>query len=169
MVSPNPKVRVMKPFGEMALVEDNAGQKIWAKLENHGHACCFWVMPQIKQDDTYHFLNLTTKKVIVSQDVVWLGKCYGDWRGITGNVINAVPTDNDDPYYTDNLIDDQEYPSNNQGRVMEPDGGMMKMIILLLSRLMKRIMRIWHRRRIPVEKKMWKIITIILPIQTLSL
>jgi hypothetical protein len=116
------------------------------------------------------FLNLTTKKVIVSRDVVWLGRCYGDWRGITGNLINAVPTDNDDPYYTDNLIDDQEYPSINQGRVMEPDWGIMMMIviILLLSRTMKRIMRIWQRKRIPGEKKMWKIITTMLPIQTLS-
>jgi hypothetical protein len=55
--------------------------------------------------------------------VIWLGKCYGDWRGITSNVINAVPTDTDDPYFTDDLIDDQEYPSNELGRVMEYDGG----------------------------------------------
>jgi hypothetical protein len=63
------------------------------------------------------------KKVIVSRDVAWLVKCYGDWRGITGNVINANPTDSDDPYFTDDLIDDQEYPSINQGRVWSPTGG----------------------------------------------
>jgi flagellar biogenesis protein FliO len=84
-------------------------------------------------------------------------------------VINAVPTDNYDPYYTDDHIDDQEYPSIDQGRVMEPDGRMMIMIILLLSWTMKRIIRIWQRRRIPGEEKMWKIITTMLLIQTLSL
>jgi hypothetical protein len=45
------------------------------------------------------------------------------------NVINAVPIDTDDPYFTDDLIDDQEY----QGRVMEPNGGML--IMMLLSRM----------------------------------
>jgi hypothetical protein len=39
------------------------------------------------------------------------------------NMINAVPTDTNDPYFTDDLIDDQEYPSNDQGRVMEPNRG----------------------------------------------
>jgi hypothetical protein len=102
-----------------------------------------------------------TKKVIVSRDMVWLDKCYGDWRGITSNVINAVPTNTDDPYFTNDLINDQEYPSNVQGRVMEPDGMMMIMVkILFLSRIMKRI---------PGEMKMWKINTTLLPIETLSL
>jgi hypothetical protein len=74
-------------------------------------------------DDTYRFLNLSTKKVVVNLDVVWLGKCYGDWRGITSNVFNTVPTNYDDSWYTDDPINDQEYPSVDQGRVMEPDGG----------------------------------------------
>jgi hypothetical protein len=119
----NPKVKVMKPFGEMAIVEDNARRKIQAKLENRGREYLFLGHAPNHADDTYRFLNLTTKKVIVSRDVVWLGKCYGDRRGITSNVINAVPTDTNDPYFTDDLIDDQEYPSNDQGRVTEPDGG----------------------------------------------
>jgi hypothetical protein len=55
--------------------------------------------------------------------MVWLGKCYGDWRGITSNVVNAVPINTNDPYFTDDLIDYQEYPSIAQGRAMEPDGG----------------------------------------------
>jgi hypothetical protein len=91
------------------------------------------------------FLNLMMKKVIVSRDVVWLGKCYGDWRGITSNVINEAPTDTVDPYYTDDLIDDQEYPSSDQGRVMEPDGRMKIMVIILL---LSQIMKIQKMRRI---------------------
>jgi hypothetical protein len=156
----NPKVKVMKSFGEMAIVEDNAQRKIRAKLENRGRSCLFLGHAPNHADDTYCFMNLTTKKVLVSRDVVWLGKCYGDWRGITSNVINAVPTDTNDSYFIDDLIDDQKYPSYNQGRVMEPDGGMVVMvIILLLSRIMKRI---------PGEMKMWKITTTLLPIQTMS-
>jgi hypothetical protein len=114
----------------------------------------------------YCFLNSATKKVIVSRDMVWLGKCYGDWRGITSNVINAVPTDTNDPYYTDDLIDDQEYTSSDQGRVMEPNEGMMIMvIILLLPRTMKKIEKM---KRIPGEMKMWKITTTMLQVKTLS-
>jgi hypothetical protein len=93
----NPKVKVMKPFGEMAIVEENAQRKIRAKLENRGRASLFLGHAPNHADDTYCFLNLTRKKVIVSRDVVWLGICYGDWRGITSNVINAVPTNTDVP------------------------------------------------------------------------
>jgi hypothetical protein len=85
-------------------------------------------------------------------------------------VINAVPTDTDDPYFSDDLMDDQEYPCNDQGRVMEPNGGMMIMvrIILLLSR-MKKIMKNRKKKMIPGVTKMRKITTTMLPIQTLSL
>jgi hypothetical protein len=39
----------MKPFGEMAIVEENARRKIHAKLENLVVHVYFWVMPQIMQ------------------------------------------------------------------------------------------------------------------------
>jgi hypothetical protein len=164
----NPKIKVIKPFREMAIVEYNARRTIRAKLENRGRACLFLGHAPNHADDTYCFLNLTTKKVIISRDVVWLAKCYGDWRGITSNVINVVPTDTDDPYFTDDLIDDQEYPSNDQGRVMEHDGGMKIMVItiLLLSR-MKKIMKNRKKKIMHWVKIMKKIKTTRLPVQTL--
>jgi phage gpG-like protein len=51
----NPKVKVMKPFGEMAIVEDNARRQIRAKLENRGRACLFFGNAPKHADDTYRF------------------------------------------------------------------------------------------------------------------
>ena len=30
-------------------------------------------------NDVYRRLNLKTKKIVNTRDVVWLGKCYKDW------------------------------------------------------------------------------------------
>jgi hypothetical protein len=70
--------------------------------------------------------------------------------------------------YTDDLIDDQEYPSYDQGRVMDPDRGTMQMKkILLLYWIIKRIVKIEKMKKIPGKLKMRKITTTMLPIQTL--
>jgi hypothetical protein len=31
-------------------------------------------------NDVYRMLNLNSKRIIQTRDVVWLGKCYNDWR-----------------------------------------------------------------------------------------
>jgi hypothetical protein len=49
----------------MAIVEDNSRRKIRAKLENRGRACLFLGHAPNHADDTYHFLNLTTKNVFI--------------------------------------------------------------------------------------------------------
>jgi hypothetical protein len=65
--------------------------------------------------DTYRFLNLETKKVIVSWDVILLGKCYGDWKGITKNNITSIDDDDDS---------DEEYSmAPNLGWDLVPDRG----------------------------------------------
>jgi hypothetical protein len=58
--------------------------------------------------DVFRFLNLATNKVIVRRNVIWLGKCYGDWKKLKPFEIEYVADD-----------DDQE-----QGRAEEADGGM---------------------------------------------
>jgi hypothetical protein len=91
----NPKLKVTKPFGEMAIVQNNQRRKIRSKLEDRGRPCMFLGRAPNHADDTYRFLNLATKHVIVSRDVLWLGKCYGDWKGLTMNTFTVVPADND--------------------------------------------------------------------------
>jgi hypothetical protein len=65
----------------MAIVEENHNHKIRSKLANRGRVCMFLGHAPNHATDTFQFLNLQTMKVIVSRDVVWLNKCYGDWLG----------------------------------------------------------------------------------------
>jgi hypothetical protein len=57
-------------------------------------------------DDTYRFLNLATKHVIVSRDVLWHGNCYGDWKGITTNTFTVIPAADDSDNDDDDLAPD---------------------------------------------------------------
>jgi hypothetical protein len=57
----------------------------------------------------FRFLNLETKKVIVSQNVIWLDKCYGDWKKLGPSEIEYVKDEEDDL---------------EPGRAEETDGGM---------------------------------------------
>jgi hypothetical protein len=61
--------------------------------------------------DVFRFLNLETKKVIVSGNVIWLDKCYGDWKKLGPLEIEYVADEGDK--------DDPE-----PGRAEETDGGM---------------------------------------------
>ena len=40
------------------------------------------------KDDVYRILNLTALKVKNTQDVIWLNKSYGEWKGIKGHLSN---------------------------------------------------------------------------------
>ena len=52
--------------------------------------------------DVHRFLNLTTRKVITSRDVLWLNKTYGVWKGI-GQPTHVEPESDED----EELLDPQ--------------------------------------------------------------
>jgi hypothetical protein len=110
-----PKLKIMKQFGEMAVVENHDRRKIRSKLENRGKPCMFLGVAPNHAPDVFRFLNLATNKVIVSRNVIWLGKCYGDWQKLTPSEIE---------YVADDEIEDSEIEDLDQGRAEETDGGM---------------------------------------------
>jgi hypothetical protein len=106
-----PKLSIMKPFGEMAVVENHDRRKIRSKLENRGKTCMFLGAAPNHAPDIFRFLNLETKKVIVSRNAIWLDKCSSDWKKLGPSEIEYVADDGD-----------EEDPE--PGRTEETDGGM---------------------------------------------
>jgi hypothetical protein len=90
------EMKFYKPIGYMAIVEENHNCKIRSKLANRGRVCMFLGHAPNHATDTFRFLNLQTMKVVVSRDVIWLNKCYGDWKGLDKNKITMAPDIYDD-------------------------------------------------------------------------
>jgi hypothetical protein len=68
---------------------------IRSKLENRGRPCVFLGVAQNHVPDVFRFLNLETKHIIVSRNVIWLNKTYGDWKNLSPSKIDYVMDDDD--------------------------------------------------------------------------
>ena len=65
-------MKYMRTFGEMAVVAIHQGKKMRSKLDNRGKQCMFVGYAEDHAGDVYRFLNIHTKRIIMSRDVRWL-------------------------------------------------------------------------------------------------
>ena len=77
-----PGVEFLHQFGEMGVVK--TARKIQNKLENKGTTLIYCGRAANHGADVHRFFNERTKRIIMSRDVQWLKKVYGDWKGIEG-------------------------------------------------------------------------------------
>ena len=62
----------LRIFGEMAVVAIHEGKKMRSKLDDRGKTCMFVGYAENHAKDVYRFLNIHTKRIILSRDVRWL-------------------------------------------------------------------------------------------------
>jgi hypothetical protein len=92
-----PTLKVLREFGEIGIIVNNHNKAIRAKLEDRGKPMMFLGHAKNHSSDTFRFLNFATNRIVTSRDVQWLGKTYGDWKGITSfNVLKTTTNDDDD-------------------------------------------------------------------------
>jgi hypothetical protein len=89
-----PGIRNAHPFGEIGIVNHHKGKTLRGKLDDRGRACLHLGRASDQPRDTYRFLNLETRRVIHSRDVLWLDKTYGAWKGLSVNT--SLEDDHDD-------------------------------------------------------------------------
>jgi hypothetical protein len=77
-----PGFRNRHPFGELAIVNYGDENKIKSKLSDRGRVCIYLGHAVNHPQDAHRFFNIQTEKVIISRNVVWLGKNYGTWKGL---------------------------------------------------------------------------------------
>ena len=72
----------MRTFGEMAVVAIHEGKKMRSKLDNRGKTCTPYVCWICRRScwDVYRFLNIHTKRIIMSRDVRWLNIIWKHYR-----------------------------------------------------------------------------------------
>ena len=82
----------LKIFGEMGVVTTK--NNIQGKLEDRGKVCMFVGYPPSHACDVYKMFNLETKRIILSRDITWLKKTYGEWN-LKGQAVENTIEDED--------------------------------------------------------------------------
>ena len=72
--------RSLRTFGEMAVVAIHEGKKMRSKLDNRGKTCMFVGYADDHTKDVYRFLNIHTKRIILSRDVRWLNVMWKRYK-----------------------------------------------------------------------------------------
>ena len=73
-------MRYMRTFGEMAVIAIHEGKKMRSKLDDRGKTCMFVGYADDHSRDVYRFLNIHTKRIIISSDVRWLNIIWKHYR-----------------------------------------------------------------------------------------
>ena len=73
-------MKYMRTFGEMAVIAIHEGKKMRSKLDDRGKTCMFVGYADDHSGDVYRFLNIHTKRIIISRDVRWLNIIWKHYR-----------------------------------------------------------------------------------------
>ena len=72
--------RSLRTFGEMAVIAIHEGKKMRSKLDYRGKTCMFVGYADDHSKDVYRFLNIHTKRIIISRDVRWLNIIWKQYK-----------------------------------------------------------------------------------------
>ena len=70
----------LRTFGEMAVIAIHEGKKMRSKLDERGKTCMFVGYAEDHTKDVYRFLNIHTKRIILSRDVRWLNIIWKQYK-----------------------------------------------------------------------------------------
>ena len=73
-------MRCMRTFGETAVITIHEGKKMRSRLDDRGKTCMFVGYADDHSKDVYRFLNVHTKRIIISRDVRWLNIIWKNYR-----------------------------------------------------------------------------------------
>ena len=72
--------RSLRTFGEMAVIAIHEGKKMRSKLDDRGKTCMFVGYADDHIKDVYRFLNIHTRRMILSRDVRWLNIVWKQYK-----------------------------------------------------------------------------------------
>ena len=73
----------LRTFCEMGIVTISNTNKTKSKLADRGIPCVFVGYARNHAGNVYRMFNMKTNKVMITRDIIWIGKFYGDYMGIT--------------------------------------------------------------------------------------
>ena len=70
----------LRSFGEVAVVAIHEGKKMRSKLDTRGKTCMFAGYADDHVGDVYRFMNVKTKRIIMSRDAKWLNLSWKHYK-----------------------------------------------------------------------------------------
>ena len=70
----------LRSFGEMAVVAKHEGEKMRSKLDTRGKTAMFVGYADDHAGDVYRFMNVQTKRIILSRDARWLNLLWKHYK-----------------------------------------------------------------------------------------
>ena len=79
--SEEPKYKkYLRSFGEMAVIAISDGKKMRSKLDTRGRSGIFVGYADDHAGNVYRFINIQTKKIILSRDIQWLNSFWKEYK-----------------------------------------------------------------------------------------
>ena len=76
-----PKYKMyLRSFGEMAVIAISDGKKMRSKLDTRGRTGIFVGYADDHAGNVYRFINILTKKIILSRDIQWLNSFWKEYK-----------------------------------------------------------------------------------------
>ena len=92
--------KYLRSFGEMAVIAISDGKKMRSKLDTRGRTGIFVGYADDHAGNVYRFINIQTKKIILSRDVQWLNSFWKQYKKRNDDSKKLVeeffPNDEDD-------------------------------------------------------------------------
>ena len=72
--------KYLRSFGEMAVIAISDGKKMRSKLDTRGRTGIFVGYADDHAGNVYRFINIQTKKIILSRDIQWLNSFWKEYK-----------------------------------------------------------------------------------------
>ena len=93
-------VKYLRTFGEIAVIAISDGKKMISKLDTRGRTGILVGYADDHAGNVYRFINVHTKKIILSRDVQWLNSFWKQYKTRNNDIRKLVeefsPNDEDD-------------------------------------------------------------------------
>ena len=73
-------MKFLRSFGEMAVIAISDGKKMRSKLDTRGRTGIFVGYADDHAGNVYRFINIQTKKIILSRDIQWLSSFWKEYK-----------------------------------------------------------------------------------------
>ena len=73
-------MKFLSSFGEMAVIAISDGKKMRSKLDTRGRTGIFVGYADDNAGNVYRFINIQTKKIILSRDIQWLNSFWKEYK-----------------------------------------------------------------------------------------
>ena len=73
-------MKFLRSFGEMAVIAITDGKKMRSKLDTRGQTGIFVGYADDHAGNVYRFINIETKKIILSRDIQWLNSFWKEYK-----------------------------------------------------------------------------------------